>query len=307
MAADRVDKQWQNKGLGSYSTQAIIGTLGHYGVSVTEAGYTELAATKFPLGIAEEWHQTWKGTGQFSRFPAAAADELWRRFVRDRLMPGDFAVALAQLVSALESMREGSAEAPVGDRFKKMSEVRARVPLKDGKPNPRFIAEAVFHMGDWVRELNHLAENLAKEGHVDDAEEFAELEEFLFPSRAGASKAIVKAAKGDKEGAVADLEALAARREADRENRLSAIDALIQLGEIAKAKGPAVALLDVAEAEKDFHFALELGERLRFVMNKLGPSSDRSQILARLAVLGAEHDEAHPHHGQGHAHEVEDE
>ena len=30
MASDKVDKQWQNKGIGGYSTGAILGTLTHY-------------------------------------------------------------------------------------------------------------------------------------------------------------------------------------------------------------------------------------------------------------------------------------
>ena len=34
MSDERLDKQWQEKGLKDYSTKAILGTLEHYGVSI---------------------------------------------------------------------------------------------------------------------------------------------------------------------------------------------------------------------------------------------------------------------------------
>lgn len=37
--ADRVDKSWKDKGLGAFSTQAILGTLAHYGVALDEGGF----------------------------------------------------------------------------------------------------------------------------------------------------------------------------------------------------------------------------------------------------------------------------
>src|SRR5579871_6245201 len=75
MADARVDKAWIAKGLQDYPTEAILGTLKHYGAETDEATFKKLAQDKFPIGIAEEWHKSWKGTGQFSKFPAAAAEE----------------------------------------------------------------------------------------------------------------------------------------------------------------------------------------------------------------------------------------
>ena len=36
MSKERVEKGWQSQGLKDYSTEAILGTLGHYGVTVAE-------------------------------------------------------------------------------------------------------------------------------------------------------------------------------------------------------------------------------------------------------------------------------
>ena len=43
MSAERVDKKWQEKGLESYSTEAILGTLQHYGVTTDEAAFKKVA------------------------------------------------------------------------------------------------------------------------------------------------------------------------------------------------------------------------------------------------------------------------
>ena len=46
MSTDRVDKAWQRKGLKDYSTEAIIGTLGHYGIQVNEADFRDRKSTR---------------------------------------------------------------------------------------------------------------------------------------------------------------------------------------------------------------------------------------------------------------------
>jgi hypothetical protein len=91
MSAERVDKQWKTKGLSGYSTGAILGTLNHYGVTVTEAAFKTMAEQQYPLQIAGEWKLTWKGTGPFGPFPYAAADELMRRLFPDRVTPAHLA------------------------------------------------------------------------------------------------------------------------------------------------------------------------------------------------------------------------
>src|SRR4051812_25404637 len=116
--ADRVDKNWQKIGLQGYSTEAIVGTLGHYGHPMDEASFRQLATDHYPMGIAEQWHQGWKGTGQFARFPFAAAQELWKRWVTDRMLPSEFAEAVGKLVLVLSQLLDGRADAPVGVAFK---------------------------------------------------------------------------------------------------------------------------------------------------------------------------------------------
>jgi len=48
MSDTRVDKQWQSKGLASYPTGAILGTLAHYGIGIDEAAFTQDASKRFP-------------------------------------------------------------------------------------------------------------------------------------------------------------------------------------------------------------------------------------------------------------------
>src|SRR5688572_3674995 len=137
MAGDRVDKQWQHKGLGPYSIEAIFGTPQHYSVTPDEAKFRELATDRFPLELAQTWQGAWKGTGQFARFHWAAAEELTKRLFTDRLMPGDFAKALAELMHALSKLMEGGGDAAVAPAFEKVDALRPQVPLADGKPDPR--------------------------------------------------------------------------------------------------------------------------------------------------------------------------
>ncbi|MHB8874184.1 MAG: hypothetical protein ACYC8T_10900 [Myxococcaceae bacterium] len=261
-----------------------------------EAGFRALAAKKYPLLIAQEWAHGWKGTGQFGPFPHAAADELWKRLEKDRLAPVQLSEALIHLVKVLQALRDGAADAPVGAAFKAVHDLEAKVPQTAGKPDEGFVVETVMHMGEYVRPFNRLAELLAKDGHIDDADELAAIEEFVFPVLGGTSKAMVRAAKGEKAEALADLEAIASKPEAELETRLSAMDALVHLDAYAQARVHGGKLLDDAEAKGDIHLAMEIGERLRLVVNKLGPSEDRTRVLARLAHLAASHAAAHPDH-----------
>ena len=95
----RVDKQWKDKGLTGYSTEAILGTLGHYGITLDEAGYKAFAADKFPLEIAVEWKGQWKGTGQFAAYPYAAANELFGRLLPEKPAPMKTAHIVLDLIA----------------------------------------------------------------------------------------------------------------------------------------------------------------------------------------------------------------
>ena len=84
MANDRVDKGWTKKGLDSYSTEAILGTLAHYGVATDESGFRALAEGQFPLQIARSWADSRRVTVPRSDEVAGGAGDLHRRHTGGR-------------------------------------------------------------------------------------------------------------------------------------------------------------------------------------------------------------------------------
>lgn len=298
MSTERVSKNWQSSGLESFSNQAILGTLNHYGVVLDEEGYRGLAREKYPMAMALEWQGRWKGTGQFARFPFAAASELWRRLEGERLLPTDYAQAVAGLVNAMLRMLDGSADAPVGPSFEKLKELKSKVPLKDGSADEAFVQEVFAHFGEeLVRAFDGIAERLAQGGHVDDARDFAELEEFLLPERAGVSKAIVRAVSGEREPAVQDLIALSDDAKRTLPARVSALDALVHLETYEPVKSRLPPILDEAEKAEDHHLALELASRLHHVLKATSaPRAELRAVEERAERLQEAHRIAHPHH-----------
>jgi hypothetical protein len=294
---DRVQKNWQNTGLGGYSTEAILGTLKHYGVGVDESGFKTLAKDLFPLGIVTQWQPAWKGTGQFARFPLAAVQELWKRLEGDRLIPTEYAAGLAELMKALQQLIQGSPEAPVGAAFQKMKGFEPNVPKKDGKPTDEFVEEIFAHFDEnGVRFFDELPEQLAKAGHVDDAQEFAELEAFLIPERAGLSKALIRAVAGEKDGAIVDLLTQASDPQRSLPSRMLAVDGMIHLEAYEQAKAPARSLLDTAEKQEDVHLALALCGRLGHLLEVTEDPAGVQEILERQERLQETHAKLHPHH-----------
>jgi hypothetical protein len=305
VTTQRVEKTWQKQGLKNSPTEAITGTLAHYGVQVDEASFKQRALSAYPSGIAEEWEEVWKGTGPFAAFPAHAAAELWRRWVPDQLSPEDFAEALAQLMNALAMKINGEKEAPTAAAFAHLAQARARMPLApDGSPDESFLEDALGAFDEEAVELfDELAEALAEEGHVQDAEAFVELEEFLLPARKGAASAVVRAARGEREPAVASLVQLAADAERSAISRLLATDGLIHLEAHREAVTAAQALLAAAEAEKDYHLALDLCARLEHALKALDDRPALAALAKEQRRLEAAHDAAHPGHRHGHRHE----
>lgn len=301
--ADRVDKNWQKAGLKDYSNEAILGTLAHYGAKVDEGAFRKLAESEYPLGIAEQWHHGWKGTGQFAKFPFAAAQELWGRWVKDRMRPSEFAEALGKLIVALSQLLDGRQDAPVGSAFKEVEGRKARVPQKDGGAEERFVQEVFGLLGEqMLRAFDELAEQLAGAGHTDDAEEFAKVEEFVVPTRAGVSTAVVKAVSGKRDEAVGELEKIAGDSARNGYGRLSAVDALIHLGS-DKARGFAEQLLEDAEKSADHHLALGVLGRVAHILDKTQDIPGMRALEERAKKISAAHDEAHPHHKHhGHSH-----
>jgi hypothetical protein len=300
MSAERVDKSWQKQGLSKYSVGAILGTLGHYGVQASEEEVKAQSAEKYPLEMAEVWMKTWKGTGQFGRFPVHAADELWARLNPDRLSPTTYALALAELLKELHRLMQGAPDAKVGPNFKVMEELKAKVPLKEGGggPHPSFVSEVAARLGaEGMKFFQRVAVELAQQGHVDDAEDFANLEAFLFPQLSGISQAMVKAAKGgaDKEQAVGELVAIG--KDAGREgiSRVTALDALIHAEAHEPAVGVARELFDAAEKASDFHIAMDAGERLVWLLDKTNNRTEARAVKERLGKVVEAHGQAHHH------------
>lgn len=285
MSGERVDKAWHTKGIEKFSVAAILGSLNHYGVSVTEQSFLTLTQEDFPLTIAMQWHETWKGTGQFSRFPAAAAEELWRRLKGGELAPTDLSLAMVNLLTALDGALEqrpddGTLEA----RFKVAEGYLLRVPPA-GDRREKLMAEMVGALGEWLEVLDAMAEALAKKNQPALADRFAALEEALFPVRQGSVSALVKAAKGDVYGALVDLKLIAGDSKRDDFARLSAIDGLFQYDQIDDAKTYTMELVDRAEQQKDVDLASEAVERLTRLLRIDPKRTDRDELRKRVEQL----------------------
>ncbi|MBL9038861.1 MAG: hypothetical protein JNG84_10125, partial [Archangium sp.] len=166
MSEARVDKRWKEKDLDGYSIEAILGTLKHYGVALTEDEFRTLAATSYPLSISWRWAEAWKGTGQFSDFHAAAAQELWHRVRPGAFAPSDLAVPLINLLHAMHDVIDGKKDD--GTRETRFSIVEAYLAKLPTEPEARaeFEHEAYALLGDdWREVFDAMAEALAEEKH----------------------------------------------------------------------------------------------------------------------------------------------
>ncbi len=300
MATDRIDKSWQKNGLEEYSLEAILGTLSHYGVTVDETRFKAMAADTFPLFIAQEWHEDWKGVGQFAKLPYSAANELWRRFVPDRLRPIDFADALGDLLVALQDLVGEAPNEEVAPANEKVQALRAKLP-KDEEKLADYMEEVFLQFDEQGSEVfDELAEELAKAGRLDEARAFVELEEALFPDRRGIASAVMRAATGERDQAVAELEQLTQDAARSQDSRLLAIDGLIHLDAHEPALKHGNKMLDDAEKAEDWHLALAAADRLAFLLEKLERNEELDALADRAEKLSEAHDRAHPDHAHHH-------
>jgi hypothetical protein len=249
--ADRVDKQWKDKGIQSYSTPAIIGTLNHYGVSVDEAAL-KAAGDTTPLELAGQWKASWKGTGQFATFPYAAANELLARLFPDRPTPMKLATVLVELIAAStrylskppESPETGPGT-PVGAAFAAWDAVAMGLP-PEGPRRDAFVGEVVAFLEPWAKPFGELPQAYAQVGDGEAARRFALVHEQLFPDRRGCATAVVRSELGEHEQAVADLTAWAGDTARDVFARYAAIDALFQLESWEGIKAQGLSVFDLA-------------------------------------------------------------
>ncbi|MCA2977653.1 MAG: hypothetical protein INH37_05170, partial [Myxococcaceae bacterium] len=206
MSADRVDKQWKTKGLSGYSTAAILGTLGHYGVALDEAGFKALAEGQYPLQVAGEWKRRWKGTGPFLPFPYAAADELMRRFFPGRVTPAHLAERLVLLLGRASDALHGK-PADLEPDFDELEPLVASLPAP-GEARTLFSSELVSFLDRFATAFEQLPMGLMRAGHAGAAARAAALQESLFPDRKGVVTALLEAGAGAREAGIEKLRGL---------------------------------------------------------------------------------------------------
>jgi hypothetical protein len=283
--SERVDKAWQSRGIESFSTEQILGTLVHYGVTVDEGAFRERAKVDFPLAIAQEWHLSWKGKGQFSHFPAAASEELWHRFLAPDIAPTDLVLACVNLLKTLDEVLGDKADDGTWNtRFAVVEAYLPKVP-PPGERREKFVGEFIAAMGEWMEVFDSMSQALAKKKHDAFADRLVLIEGTIFPERAGSAKALVIAARGEVDTAVKDLAAISDDAAKPPYERLSAIDALLGLQKGEAAKPGLLSLLDQAQEKKDLELASHVVEQLTELLQANPKLPDRQALRARVEAL----------------------
>ena len=296
MSADRVDKSWKTKGLTGYSSDAILNTLRHYGVTVDEASFRDVAKDSTPLHIAGGWKPSWKGTGQFQQFPYAAAEELLTRFFPDRLTPFQLAQVVITAILRGSAVLAGEPD-DSAQVFADFEKKKASLP-PPGEARNLFNSELIGFLERFVQPFNNLPRDLAKAGKRDLAMKFAELQEGIFHDRVGAVTGLVRAVTDDREAALKDLVTLASDPSRDVYARHSGIDALFQAEGWAELKRTGLALFDACAEQKQWPVADSVAHMLASALQKSG-NTDKAygeEVLKRFTL-------AHQHvggHGHGH-------
>lgn len=285
MGTERLDKGWQQRGIDTYSIDSILGTLAHYGVTTDETTFKALAATAFPFGIAAQWHETWKGKGQFSHLPGAAAEDLWRRWLPGQLAPVDVTLGLIKLLEALEArLDDRPDEGMLETRFKV---VEAFLPSIPPARRVAFIEEVWSALGEWQEPFDQMALALAAKKLDALADRFVALEEALLTERSGVMAAALQAERGDADTALAAIEAIATEPGRDPYNRLTAIDALLDHERLDAAKTALMPMLDDAEQSKDLELVSATIERLAALLERRPELPERRALAERINRIAA--------------------
>lgn len=292
--ADRVDKQWKDKGLSGYSLAAIIGTLNHYGIALDEATIKEQAKDKSPLDLAGDWKAMWKGTGQFLAFPYAAANELITRFYPDRPTPMRVASVVLELIAQGLRLIDGKSSELTGPLATFETLAPNLPPL--GEHRDAFLREFVSFIENWARPFNDLPERLTRAGHKDLGQRFAIVQETLFPDRAGCVTALVRAASGERDAAVADLTAWAGEATRDVFARYSALDSLYQLAAWDAVKVHGLTVFDASAAQEKWALADSIAHLLAHMSQQLPADPALHQEIEARLELAHRATGGHHHH-----------
>ncbi len=292
---DKVDKGWKTKGLTGYSTDAVFNTLRHYGVSVDEASFRELAKDSTPLHIAGAWKTAWKGTGQFQQFPYAAAEELLTRYFPDRLTPFQLAQTVINAIVKSSALLSGQPD-ETAEVFAQFDQKKSSLPAP-GELRNLFNSELIGFLERFHQAFNDLPKALAKAGHREVALKFAGLHEDIFLDRVGAVTALVRALTGDREAALKELVALGGDANKDVFARHAAVDALFQAEAWAELKPVGLSLFDAAAQNKQWPVADSVAHLLASALQKSQDTDSvyREEVLKRFTL-------AHEHVGGHHGH-----
>ncbi|MDY7230263.1 hypothetical protein [Hyalangium rubrum] len=134
--ADRIDETWNEQGLGACSTEVLLGTLRHHGVTLDEERLARAAGVAEALALAASWMRDWKGPGLSAAILPVAVLELWRRLTATRPREGVGATGLPR------AFHECFMFAPLDTRLALAREVAA---------DPRFEAEDALALGRGLR------------------------------------------------------------------------------------------------------------------------------------------------------------
>lgn len=291
----RVDKSWKSKGLGEFSTEAILGTLNHYGITIDAPGFKALSTDKYPLEIAGSWRQQWKGTGPFQQFPFAAANELSARFFPDRLTPMQLAAVMIEATAEAARVVDGQAS----QLDAKLVALEAKKPLLPG-PGPRrdaFNGELVGFLDRFGEAFNAMPLALAKGGKKEQALRFAGVHELLFTEREGAVTAMVEAATGDRAAGVEKLKGRAGDAAGDLYGRYAALDSLYQLEADDACAATGLGIFDEAAKTEKWTLADTVAHLLANIVrrSKANDQAFTAEVVARLSKAH-EATGGHEHH-----------
>jgi hypothetical protein len=275
MSADRVDKKWVDVGLAKYSTEAILGTLKHYGVTVDEARFKKAAETQYPMTMATGWAKSWTGVGKFQAFPAAAAGALWERWCPSELRPEEIGAPLMAVMQATLGKPDGEV---AGKAFEELEKGLARLPA-DGARREGFMAEVQI----WL-DMMHLTFEGAvfelRKAHAEWAKRLAAAADALYPERKELMKAVL-------DGDAAALTAIA--RDAARPDlvRLAAVDSLVPMNGGGEVFDVVVDVQKKAVASKDVTVLRALHATTHLIGQHLSPAN----IEAARKLVGEQHEQ----------------
>ncbi len=281
---ERVDKNWMSKGIDLYSTEAIVGTLAHYGVAIDEEKFKRLSSKGFPIGIAHVWSEAWKGTGQFARFPYAAAEELWRRLCPGEIVPIDVALALEKLLVTLTHISRGEPDdGTLETRFAVIQALASKFPV-DATRREAFEGEMMLAFEQLeVPDMGPLTKALVGANQVDVARRFAKIQEAILPVRQGIMTALVLAWQGDSAPAIDLLDQIAQNSAHHPSRRVGAMSALIELNEVQKATAIGMTLLDEAGKSKNLALAAEVVEELSDLLDESLDEEESAHVRLKIA------------------------